>query len=258
MFPTLTGGFTDLLAPAVLNFNEFSATLGSAFSSVKNLPVLSYVFALPILENGREFFRWLHVVFGIVWIGMLYYFNFVQTEYFKVADAAAKADALKKLAPRALWWFRWGAAFTFLTGVVLLWMLGMRGIDFYIFFGALLGTIMATNVWFVIWPRQKIVIAGGPNAPAALARAGCASRTNVLFSIPLVMFMGASAHLGGVGAQSYDSNINVLVAGTVLIGLLELNALLGKPQNVLITSVGQVIFMGFVLTLVLAGLIEYL
>jgi uncharacterized membrane protein len=64
--------------------------------------------------------RWFHVLFGIVWIGMLYYFNFVQTEYFKEAEAAAKADALKKLAPRALKWFRWGAMVTFLTGLGLL------------------------------------------------------------------------------------------------------------------------------------------
>ena len=65
-------------------------------------------------------FRWAHVLFGITWIGMLYYFNFVQTEYFKEAEAGAKADAMKKLAPRALWWFRWGAMFTFLTGLYLL------------------------------------------------------------------------------------------------------------------------------------------
>ena len=65
-------------------------------------------------------FRWAHVVFGVVWIGMLYYFNFVQTEYFKEAEKEALADVKAKLAPRALWWFRWGAMFTFLTGLVLL------------------------------------------------------------------------------------------------------------------------------------------
>ena len=69
-------------------------------------------------------FRWAHVLFGIVWIGMLYYFNFVQTEYFKEAEADAKADAIKKLAPRALWWFLWGAMYTFLTGLVLLHLVG--------------------------------------------------------------------------------------------------------------------------------------
>ena len=69
-------------------------------------------------------FRWAHVLFGITWIGLLYYFNFVQTEYFKEAEASAKADAMKKLAPRALWWFRWGAMFTLLTGLVLLHFIG--------------------------------------------------------------------------------------------------------------------------------------
>ena len=64
--------------------------------------------------------RWGHVLFGITWIGLLYYFNFVQGEYFKEAEPSAKADATAKLAPRALWWFRWGAMFTFLTGVLLL------------------------------------------------------------------------------------------------------------------------------------------
>ncbi len=69
-------------------------------------------------------FRWSHVLFGLVWIGMLYYFNFVQTEYFKEAEASAKADAMEKLAPRALWWFRWGAMFTFITGLYLLHRVG--------------------------------------------------------------------------------------------------------------------------------------
>ncbi|MBL4868991.1 MAG: hypothetical protein JKY67_21715 [Pseudomonadales bacterium] len=65
-------------------------------------------------------FRWGHFLFGITWIGMLYYFNFVQGEYFKEAEPSAKGDAVKKLAPRALWWFRWGAAGTYLTGAACL------------------------------------------------------------------------------------------------------------------------------------------
>ena len=64
--------------------------------------------------------RWGHIVFGVAWIGLLYYFNFVQTEYVKEADDSAKADVMAKLAPRALWWFRWAAMFTFLTGLLLL------------------------------------------------------------------------------------------------------------------------------------------
>ena len=94
-------------------------------------------------------FRWAHALFGIVWIGMLYYFNFVQTEYFKEAQADAKADAVKKLAPRALWWFRWGAMLTFLTGLSLLYQVGAHS-NFMsmpvIWIGAIAGTLMFLNV----------------------------------------------------------------------------------------------------------------
>ena len=85
--------------------------------------------------------RWGHFLFGITWIGLLYYFNFVQTEYFKEADGDARTDAFTKLVPRALWWFRWGAMFTFLTGLI---MLGLRGagVTLDITVGAVLGTLM--------------------------------------------------------------------------------------------------------------------
>ncbi|WP_459991600.1 urate hydroxylase PuuD [Methylosoma difficile] len=147
--------------------------------------------------------RWGHFMGGIVWIGMLYYFNFVQTEYFKEADAFAKTDALQKLAPRALWWFRWGAVVTLVTGLGIFALRG-AGMSMDIYLGALIAIIMFTNVWLIIWPNQQIVIAsatqvanGGdalPEAAAALATAGLASRTNALFSIPMLFFMGASAH----------------------------------------------------------------
>ncbi|HEY5701205.1 MAG TPA: urate hydroxylase PuuD, partial [Gammaproteobacteria bacterium] len=147
--------------------------------------------------------RWGHYLFGITWIGLLYYFNFVQTEYFKEADPSARTDAFTKLVPRALWWFRWGAMFTFLTGLI---MLGIRGagVTVDITVGAVLGTLMFLNVWLIIWPNQKIVIesntqvkAGGealPQAAGAAPKAGLASRTNTLFSIPMLFFMGSSAH----------------------------------------------------------------
>ena len=100
------------------------------------------------MEQALGFaFRWAHVIFGITWIGMLCYFNFVQTEYFKEAEADAKSDAMKKLAPRALWWFRWGAMFTFLTGLYLLHFLkahsSFAGFG-WIWTGALAGTFMAS------------------------------------------------------------------------------------------------------------------
>ncbi|GIR14571.1 MAG: hypothetical protein CM15mP25_3260 [Gammaproteobacteria bacterium] len=105
------------------------------------------------------FFRYFHVLAGIVWIGMLYYFNFVQTEYFKEAEASAKSDAMAKLAPRALWWFRWGAMLTFLTGAYLFHKIGAFGMAMpAIWVGALAGTFMFLNVWLVIWPNQQIVL----------------------------------------------------------------------------------------------------
>ena len=78
------------------------------------------------LLTDQAFFRSFHILFGIAWIGLLYYFNFVQTEYVKVADPDAKADVMKKLAPNALWWFRWAALFTFLTGLILLHQITAR------------------------------------------------------------------------------------------------------------------------------------
>ena len=126
-------------------------------------------------------FRWGHILFGIAWIGLLYYFNFVQTEYVKEAEDSAKADVMKKLAPRALWWFRWAALFTFLTGVVLLWFITDHGkFNLAIAFGVIMGTIMMLNVWGIIWPNQKIVIGlsngdkakAAPKAPPASPAAG--------------------------------------------------------------------------------------
>ncbi len=147
--------------------------------------------------------RWGHFMAGITWIGLLYYFNFVQTEFFKEADAGAKSDAIQKLVPRALWWFRWGAMFTLITGLGIFGVKG-AGMSMDIYVGALLGVFMFLNVWLIIWPNQQIVIAsatqvaeGGealPEAASALASAGLASRTNTLFSIPMLFFMGASAH----------------------------------------------------------------
>ena len=92
-------------------------------------------------------FRWLHVLAGITWIGLLYYFNFIQGGYFKAASAEGLADAKAKLAPEALWWFRWAAMLTFLTGVILLGSLhGKQLINDYIVLGALMGTLMFLNV----------------------------------------------------------------------------------------------------------------
>lgn len=199
--------------------------------------------------------RWFHVLFGIVWIGMLYYFNFVQTEYFKEAEAEAKADAMKKLAPRALWWFRWGAMFTFLTGVLLLHFAGAFSnmvASSLIWVGALAGTLMFLNVWVIIWPKQQVVLGlkEGDTAASA-AKAGLASRTNTLLSGPMLLGMLGSKHLaiGGLSATG-------LIACCVIILLLELNAIFGKPGPM--ASVTGVIHLSILLTAVLWALLAFL
>ena len=201
-------------------------------------------------------FRWGHFLAGITWIGLLYYFNFVQTEYFKEAEDAHRSGAIQKLVPRALWWFRWGAMFTFLTGVVLL---GYRhqAISYDITVGATLGTLMFLNVWLIIWPNQKIVIAsatqvaqGGealPEAAAAAPKAALASRTNTLFSGPMLFFMGSSAHM----MSGLVTNASMVSLGIVLLLILALegNAIFGKQGPM--TTVGGVIGCSIGLTAVL-------
>ncbi len=210
--------------------------------------------------------RWIHYLAGITWIGLLYYFNFVQGPFFAETDASTKNNATAKLVPRALWWFRWAAMFTFLSGLVMLigfyHKLGMAYFDgpyALILIGALLGTLMFLNVWLVIWPKQKIVIAstqgvlgGGqadPGAAAAARRAFLSSRTNTMFSIPMLFFMGAGWHLPVLGRPSNLAFILI----TALVLLLEANSLVGttgaakKPLE----KVSGVITSGFVLFVVL-------
>jgi uncharacterized membrane protein len=155
--------------------------------------------------------RWGHVLAGITWIGLLYYFNFVQVPAFAQMDPAARADAMDKLAWRALWWFRWSSVLTVLTGLMILgfneqfknsYFKTAPGIS--IATGILLALTMFGNVWSIIWPKQQIVIgnarttaAGGaadPNAPAAARRGLLASRMNVIYSIPMLLFMVGTSH----------------------------------------------------------------
>ena len=197
--------------------------------------------------TDQAFFRSLHVLFGIAWIGLLYYFNFVQAEYVKVADPDAKADVFKKLAPNALWWFRWAALFTFLTGVILLHQIYVR-IGTEIILGATMGTIMMLNVWGIIWRNQKIVL-GMKEGDAAIAgaKAGLASRTNTLFSVPMLMYMVYSVHGGNVGM---GISMNALYLGLAIIFAIEANAIWGKMLPA-ITSVRAVITSSFILAIVL-------
>src|SRR2546426_833363 len=106
--------------------------------------------------------RWIHFLAGVTWIGLLYYFNFVQGPFFAEADASTKSSATQKLVPRALWWFRWGAMLTFLSGLAILMQRKASWNDAWgmtILTGAAFGTLMFLNVWLVIWPNQKVVIA---------------------------------------------------------------------------------------------------
>lgn len=208
------------------------------------------------MENAIGFiFRYFHVLAGITWIGMLYYFNFVQTEYFKEAEADAKKDAMAKLAPRALWWFRWGAMVTFITGLYLFHKLGaFSNLDLApIWVGALAGTFMFLNVWLIIWPNQQVVLGMKPgDGPSSAAKAGLASRTNTLFSGPMLLGMLGSKHLalplGGASTGLY------LALGFIV--LLEINALVGKQGPM--TSVKGVIHMSALLTLVIWALLYYM
>jgi uncharacterized membrane protein len=145
-----------------------------------------------------------HVLAGITWIGLLYFFNFVQVPAYAELSAGARTEAFDKVTWRALWWFRMAAAATFATGAV---MWGLAGDDFEgtsmisIAWGSILGTTMFLNVWGVIWVNQKKNIGsmraeGKPNADAA-KKAARASRANALFSIPMLFFMLFTSHYAG-------------------------------------------------------------
>jgi uncharacterized membrane protein len=210
-----------------------------------------------------EFFnflvRWSHLLFGITWIGMLYYFNFVQGGYFKQATPEALADAKSKLAPSALWWFRWGAMFTFVSGIVLLGGLHHNHqFNNSIVIGAIMGTLMFLNVWLVIWPAQQIALGMKEgDAAASGAKALLASRTNVLFSAPMAFGMLASPHAAQWGGSGYGTAVGGLdfIVCLIIIAALEINGLIGKQGPM--ASVKGVIHGSLTLTAVLFGVLYY-
>ena len=175
------------------------------------LAVLIAVLSMGVTLNVATLIVWIHVLAGITWIGLLYYFNFVQVP--ALADAASDdggpggAAITKYVAPRALWWFRWGAVVTWVSGAAYLGHLGilgdafmLSGGGFIIGVGAWLGTIMLFNVWVLIWPNQKkilgIVEATADEIAKAKRVAFLASRTNTLLSIPMLMSMVGYGHGG--------------------------------------------------------------
>ncbi len=201
-------------------------------------------------------FRWAHVLFGITWIGMLYYFNFVQGGYFKKASPEGLADAKQHLAPSALWWFRWGAMGTFLTGLVLLWASPIA-VSNYIWLGSIFGTLMFLNVWLVIWPNQQIALGMKEgDAAAAGAKALLASRHNVLFSAPMAFCMLASGHLNSLGKTLMDWSALSTIVMLLIIAALEFNALKGKQGP--LASVSGVIHCSLALTVVMVVVLSVL
>jgi uncharacterized membrane protein len=155
-------------------------------------------------------FRWLHIMSGVMWIGHLWYFNFVQTPTMPKIPDELKPAIPRFIAPAALFWFRWGAMATIVTGLILAYLQGYLvsaiklGIGEHsanltaIGFGMWLGTIMWFNVWFIIWPNQKkvlgIVPADAAAKKAAGRVAGLTSRVNTMLSIPMLYAMASATH----------------------------------------------------------------
>ncbi len=195
--------------------NPLNTVNGTIIAGVV-LAVLIGLLTMGINVNDLSLIVWIHVLAGITWIGLLYYFNFVQVP--ALAEAASDeggpggAGITKYVAPRALWWFRWGALVTWLSGAAALMRLGLLddafmlgansggGLALVIGVGAWLGTIMLFNVWVLIWPNQKKILGMVEATADEIAKARriafLASRTNTLLSFPMLMSMVGFGHGG--------------------------------------------------------------
>ena len=180
-----------------------------------------------LYSNVHLLARWLHVIAGITWIGFLYFFNFVNAPLQKALDDAAKKSVNPQLLPRALWWFRWGAMITLLSGLTLFVMnyfylgdgnfgptellidpmLGrMTARAMWILFGMTLGIIMWFNVWFIIWPAQKALLTkkvSEENIPSVRKKAALFSKINTYLSGPMLFGMLAPAHYGAISLPTF-------------------------------------------------------
>jgi len=201
-------------------------------------------------------FRWIHVVSGIMWIGHLYFFNFVNAQVAKTYDADSKKKVVPELMPRALYWFRWGAAYTWITGIFLAGIVyympegqlvpegssigkgGAIGLSqifvgraAYIHLGAIFGTIMAMNVWMRIWPSQKKIItaikAGTAPDAALVSLAGLRSKHNTYMSVPLVFSM-FGLHTPQFYGSPYGWELLIVV---VIVGWAVVKLLYGKSAS---------------------------
>lgn len=204
--------------------------MGALLSNFRNTTILSVILAIILIAAyfplagdaaagghliGAAVLRWLHVFFGILWIGLLYYFNFVQIRTMPKIPDELKPAVGKFIAPEALFWFRWAALFTLLTGVLLAAAYGYLlpaytlgaiegfavGKHIFIGIGMWLATIMFINVWVFIWPNQKIALglveAPAEAKPKAARTAMLFSRTNMLLSIPMLASMAMTQTLFG-------------------------------------------------------------
>ena len=174
-----------------------------------------------LYSNVQLLLRWIHVIAGIVWIGHLYFFNFVNVPFQGTIPPEVKKAVNPQLLTRALWWFRWGAMTTFVVALLLFTQLymykpgiglgvselfmtdqGITGRAIWILLGMLFGTVMWFNVWFIIWPAQKKILIGvrdgKPADPALPKRALLASRTNTYLSGPMLFGMLAATHYSGI------------------------------------------------------------
>jgi len=190
--------------------NPLNSILGTIIlGAILAVLIVLGISSSPYVFNAWSFIVWLHVLAGVLWIGLLYYFNFVQVPAMgaAVADSGGPGPAAigKYIAPRALAWFRWGALATWLTGAAALEYVGGFTTHFFavsgvtvIGIGAWLGTIMLFNVWGLIWPNQKKILGIKPASDDEKAKAkviaSMASRTNTLLSIPMIMCMVGHAH----------------------------------------------------------------
>ena len=188
--------------------------MGKLFDNLLLVLAIGFGLAIALMAavhaeilTAEAVLRWLHVFFGITWIGLLYYFNFVQIPVMPTVPAELKPGVTKYIAPKALFYFRWGAAFTVLTGAVLAWVknylveaLTLRDGFELIGIGMWLALIMAVNVWAIIWPNQQRVLGLVEADDATKAKSArtalVASRTNVLLSLPMLYAMTTYQTLG--------------------------------------------------------------
>lgn len=191
--------------------------------------------------------HWMHVLAGVIWIGTLYFFNFFLTPFLEKTQAEVRTEVFHKLVPLTLWAFRWGALVTVLTGG-LIYLHRLTSVGSAVFFnwpyglaisvGGLLGIVMFLNGWFVMHPKQKVVIASAtrvaqagqpiPEAAACGRRVVLTSRTNMLLSIPMIFFMVAATHYPSMTVMTtLASPTWFWIVILVVMGTIEINALTG-------------------------------